>query len=72
MALLTELEAVNRMLSTIGEDPLDAIQEDDVDAQVVLSQLRLTSKELQAKGGLAARYVPALSRSLWPGGLYPL
>jgi len=50
MALLTELEAVNRMLSTIGEDPLDAIQEDDVDAQVVLSQLRLTSKELQAKG----------------------
>jgi hypothetical protein len=50
MALLTELEAVNRILASIGEDPLDAIAEDDVDAQVVLGQLRLTSKELQTKG----------------------
>lgn len=50
MSLLSELEAVNKILASIGEDPLDAIAEDDVDSQVVLSQLRLTSKTLQTSG----------------------
>jgi len=47
----TELEAVNIMLSAIGEAPVATLDEDTIeDVQIALSTLRQVSKEIQSKG----------------------
>nr|WP_319513374.1 hypothetical protein [uncultured Cohaesibacter sp.] len=47
----TELEAVNDIISTIGESPISTLEENEViDASLALRILRMTSVELQSKG----------------------
>jgi hypothetical protein len=48
---LTELEAVNEMLSTISESPVSTLDENEViDASIALNILRNTSVEVQTRG----------------------
>lgn len=47
----TELEAINALLDTIGESPINKIEDDGlVDAVKARAQLRNTSRRVQAKG----------------------
>lgn len=48
---LTELDAVNEIISTIGESPISTLEENEViDASLALRILRSTSVEVQSKG----------------------
>jgi len=47
----TELEAINTMLSTIGEAPVNTVEDNGiVDAVIARQILRATSREVQARG----------------------
>lgn len=47
----TELDAVNTMLTTIGESPVSTVEDNGVvDAAIALQILRSVSREVQAKG----------------------
>ena len=47
----TELEAINTMLSTIGEAPVNTVEDNGiVDAVIARQILRSTSREVQARG----------------------
>lgn len=47
----TELEAINTMLSTIGESPVNTVEDNgNVDAVLARQILRSTSREVQARG----------------------
>lgn len=51
LAPTTELEAVNEMLRSIGETPVNSLENLQViDASIALSTLRGVSREVQAKG----------------------
>lgn len=47
----TELEALNTMLSTIGESPVNTVEDNgNVDAVIARQILRATSREVQSRG----------------------
>lgn len=47
----TELEALNTMLSTIGESPVNSVEDNgNVDAVIARQILRATSREVQSRG----------------------
>ena len=51
LAPTTELEAINTMLSTIGEAPVNTVEDNGiVDAVIARQILRSTSREVQARG----------------------
>lgn len=63
MTPTTTLEAVNIMLSTIGESPVNSLSSGLVDAETAQTILNTTSKAVQAEGWhfnseLAVRYAP--------------
>lgn len=50
LAPTTKLEAVNTMLSAIGESPVSSLNSGLVDAELAISILDATSREVQSKG----------------------
>lgn len=50
LAPTTKLEAVNTMLSAIGESPVSSLSSGLVDAELAISILDATSREVQSKG----------------------
>lgn len=50
LTLTTELEAINQMLFAIGEAPVNAVNNGNVDSAVAQSTLRNVSREVQQKG----------------------
>lgn len=69
MTPTTTLEAVNIMLSTVGESPVNSLSSGLVEAEMALTILQSTSKAVQAKGWtfnqeLAVRYAPNSSKEI--------
>ena len=69
MTPTTTLEAVNIMLSTVGESPVNSLSSGLVEAEMSLMILKSTSKAVQAKGWtfneeLAVRYLPNTSQEI--------
>ena len=58
---MTELEAINRMLSAIGQAPVTTVEETNPDVAICKRTLYQVSQEVQSEGWTFNTYSPNLS-----------